>query len=239
MNATSIVSYQAALSVETGQSSQGISFRGSAIDRGVLQASRFPGLWSCGCRSLCIAGKERPHPRLRPYGEIPQALGWHAVKASRRLLASMLAPLIGELIAVPAVPSGPYRLCNQGRQVRGRLVEYLEFRDDELLHDPIKTTSLHAAAMRAPAAVFHVGFGANMKLLALADIYRRAVGMVAMAIGERRVANRINYIAAALSQLSDPLDFRFHPEPEFPKLWIANVTDAFTHRFACPDSVCG
>lgn len=122
--------------------------------------------------------------------------------------------------------------------MRGRLIEYLEFRDDEPFHDPIKTTSLQAAAMRPPAAVFHVGIGASMKLLALTDIYRRAVGMVAMAIGESRVANRINYIAPALSKLSDPLDFRFQPEPEFPKLWIWDVTGAFTHRFACPDSVC-
>ena len=122
--------------------------------------------------------------------------------------------------------------------MRGRLIEYLEFRDDELFHDPMKTTSLQAAAMRPPAAVFHMGIGANTKLPALADIYWRAVGMVAIAIGESRVTNRINYIAPALSKLSDPLDFRFHPEREFPKLWIAYVTGTFTHRFTCPDSVC-
>lgn len=118
----------------------------------------------------------------------------------------------------------------------GCFVDYLEFRNNEALHDPMKAAGLEAPAMRAATSVLHMIIGADPELLALADIDRGTVGMVTMMIRNGRVTDRINDIGEAISELSNPLDFSFHPKLEVPQLWISDVTGHQNLHSLCLDN---
>ena len=157
------------------------------------------------------------------YSEVPEALSRHTFETVRCLPAAMLAPLIGQFVAALTITPRPFRFCNQGRQMGGRIVDYLEFRNDESLHDPMEAPSLEAPALRPSAAVCHMIVGAYPELLGLAYVDWRTIGMTMMIL-KGWIANRINDIAPTASELSYPLHLRFHSKLKVPELQISDVT---------------